>query len=207
MSFTGVTAVLRAAGLAADHHHPSRAVFERLDGSVGRVERPARMIEEAPLRLDAPAGRAGLRWDRLKDPLGVLRGFAEHVRADEDPHLVLAGPDVAAVADDPEGAEVLAEVEEAWHELPRARTPPRAPRAAADGRRRRERGDRQRAAAPRRRRGAEEPRRGLRADGRRGDVEGPAGRRLARRRDPGPDRGRHHRLLVDAHDLAGSARG
>ena len=54
----------------------------------------------------------------------MLAGFVEHVRADEDPHLVLAGPDVTAVADDPEGAEVLAEVEAAWHELPRdARRP------------------------------------------------------------------------------------
>ena len=33
---------------------------------------------------------------------------------------MLAGPDVTAVADDPEGAEVLAEVESAWRELPRA---------------------------------------------------------------------------------------
>ena len=33
---------------------------------------------------------------------------------------MLAGPDVAAVADDPEGAEVLAEVERRWRELPRA---------------------------------------------------------------------------------------
>jgi trehalose synthase len=48
------------------------------------------------------------RWDRLKDPLGVLTGFAEHVRSDEAAHLVLAGPDVEAVADDPEGAAVLA---------------------------------------------------------------------------------------------------
>ena len=30
-----VTAVLRAAGLAADHHHHSRAIFERLDGTRG----------------------------------------------------------------------------------------------------------------------------------------------------------------------------
>jgi trehalose synthase len=59
------------------------------------------------------------RWDRLKDPVGVLTGFAEHVRSEEAAHLVLAGPDVAAVADDPEGAEVLAETEAAWHELPR----------------------------------------------------------------------------------------
>src|SRR4051812_25008949 len=54
MAFTSVTAVLRAAGLAADHHNVGRAVFERLDGSVGRVERRATMIEEAALRLDTP---------------------------------------------------------------------------------------------------------------------------------------------------------
>jgi trehalose synthase len=120
MSFTAITAVLRAAGLAADHHHPSRAVFERLDGSVGKVERTARVIEEHSLRLDSPLVLQVSRWDRLKDPLGVLSGFAEHVHAGEDPHLVLAGPDVAAVADDPEGAEVLAEVESAWHGLPRS---------------------------------------------------------------------------------------
>jgi hypothetical protein len=41
MSFAAVTAVLRAAGLAADHHHPPRAIFERLDGSVGTVEHEA----------------------------------------------------------------------------------------------------------------------------------------------------------------------
>ena len=58
------------------------------------------------------------RWDRLKDPLGILSAFAEHVHADEEPHLLLAGPDVTAVADDPEGAEVFDEVEAAWHGLP-----------------------------------------------------------------------------------------
>jgi trehalose synthase len=120
MSFTAVTAVLRAAGLAAGHHHPSCAAFERLDGSVGHVERRAQMIEEHQLRLDTPLVMQVSRWDRLKDPLGVLAGFAEHVHAREEPHLVLAGPDVEAVADDPEGAEVLAEVEAVWRGLPRA---------------------------------------------------------------------------------------
>jgi len=119
MSFTGVTAVLRAAGLAADHHHLSRAVFERLDGSTGRVERRATMIEEHALRLDTPLVAQVSRWDRLKDPVGVLAAFAQHVRLAEAPHLMLAGPDVAAVADDPEGAEVLAEVESAWRGLSR----------------------------------------------------------------------------------------
>src|SRR6478735_11346292 len=78
------------------------------------------MIEENALGLDTPLVVQISRWDRLKDPLGVLAGFVEHTRADEDPHLVLAGPDVTAVADDPEGAQVLAEVESAWNDLPRA---------------------------------------------------------------------------------------
>jgi trehalose synthase len=117
LSFTGITAVLRAAGLAADHHHPARAVFERLDGSTGAVERPARLIEEEPLRLDVPLVAQVSRWDRLKDPIGVLNGFVEHVPAADEPHLMLVGPDVTAVADDPEGAEVLAETEAAWREL------------------------------------------------------------------------------------------
>jgi trehalose synthase len=119
MSFTGVTAVLRAAGLAADHHHSSRAVFERLDGTTGRVTSPAERVEEHQLRLDVPLLAQVSRWDRLKDPLGVLAAFTEYVRDDDDPHLVLAGPDVTAVADDPEGQEVFTEVKAAWSELPR----------------------------------------------------------------------------------------
>jgi trehalose synthase len=59
------------------------------------------------------------RWDPLKDPLGVLEGFTRHVPA-EDAHLVLVGPSVAGVADDPEGADVLAEVTAAWEALPAA---------------------------------------------------------------------------------------
>lgn len=119
MSFTAITAVLRAAGLAADHHHASRAVFQRLDGSIGRVERQAQRVEEELVRLDAPLVAQVSRWDRLKDPLGVMMAFAEHIQLEgEDPHLVLAGPDVTAVTDDPEGAEIFAEVERAWSELP-----------------------------------------------------------------------------------------
>jgi trehalose synthase len=120
MSFTGVASVLRACGLAADHHHTPRAIFERRDGSVGTVRHRATLIEEEELLLDVPLLAQVSRWDRLKDPLGVLRAFVEHVPDDDDPHLVLAGPDVTAVADDPEGAEVLAEVEAAWRELPRS---------------------------------------------------------------------------------------
>jgi trehalose synthase len=46
------------------------------------------------------------RFDRIKDPLGVLSAFLL-ARRQEDAHLVLAG---GGADDDPEGAEVLAEV-------------------------------------------------------------------------------------------------
>ncbi|HME03327.1 MAG TPA: glycosyltransferase [Solirubrobacteraceae bacterium] len=114
MAFTSVIAVLRAAGLAAGRHHHPRAVFERLDGTVGRVEAEARVVEEGQLWLDVPLLAQVSRWDRLKDPLGVLGAFAEHVHGEDEPHLLLAGPDVTAVADDPEGEAVFAEVEAAW---------------------------------------------------------------------------------------------
>jgi trehalose synthase len=118
MAFTAVTAVLRAAGLAADHYHQPRAIFERLDGSVGTVEHEAQVVEEHRLRLDVPLLAQVSRWDRLKDPEAILAAFAEYIHADDEPHLLLAGPDVTAVADDPEGAEVFAEIEAAWHGLP-----------------------------------------------------------------------------------------
>jgi trehalose synthase len=49
------------------------------------------------------------RWDRLKDPLGVIAGFVEYVAPETDAHLIVAGPAVDAVHDDPEGASVLQE--------------------------------------------------------------------------------------------------
>jgi trehalose synthase len=118
ISFTATTAVLRSCGLAADGCHHPRAIFERLDGSIGRVERSAQLVQEQELRLDDPLLVQVSRWDNLKDPTGVLTAFVEHVRDDDEPHLVLAGPDVTAVTDDPEGAQVFADVEAAWRELP-----------------------------------------------------------------------------------------
>ena len=118
MSFTTVTAVLRAAGLASNHHHPARASFERLDGSIGTVAHSAVVVEEHSLRLDVPLLAQVSRWDRLKDPRGVLEAFAEYVHAEDEPHLLLAGPDVTAVTDDPEGAEVFNELETIWRGLP-----------------------------------------------------------------------------------------
>jgi trehalose synthase len=92
-------------------------VFSRMDGSPGRIEHGADVVQEAPLPAGAPLIAQVSRWDRLKDPLGLMRCFAEHLHH-PDAHLLLAGPAVAAVSDDPEGAVVLEEVTSAWRELP-----------------------------------------------------------------------------------------
>jgi trehalose synthase len=60
------------------------------------------------------------RWDRLKDMSGVMRGFAEHVVPGGAGYLMLVGPMMSGVADDPEGALVLAECLAQWRDLPPA---------------------------------------------------------------------------------------
>ena len=60
------------------------------------------------------------RWDRLKDPVGVLDSFANSVLDRVDARLILAGPPVHAVADDPEAEAVYRDVERRWQLLPSA---------------------------------------------------------------------------------------
>ena len=110
-------AIMATAGvLSADAD--AYPVFTRSDGTPGRVERRAEMLEEEPLTADVPVVMQVSRWDQLKDPLGVLGAFAGHVAGRGGSHLLLVGPSTAAVADDPEGAQVLDDVRTAWHELP-----------------------------------------------------------------------------------------
>jgi trehalose synthase len=82
------------------------------------------------IRRAGPAPRLGrdrivlhlARWDRLKDPGGVLDCFVTHVLSDLDAHLLLAGPTLGAVADDPEAAAVYRQIEQQWSRLaPQAR--------------------------------------------------------------------------------------
>ena len=58
------------------------------------------------------------RWDYLKDMLGVLHGFVEHVAGQTDARLALVGPAIDGVADDPEAERVLNECLAAWAALP-----------------------------------------------------------------------------------------
>jgi len=93
--------------------------FTRYDGSPGRVDRLCEVLSTGPPpTADVPLVTQVSRWDRLKDPAGVMLGFAEHALDGTDAHLMLAGPNVTAVSDDPEGGEVLDEVVEQWRKLP-----------------------------------------------------------------------------------------
>lgn len=113
--------VLRHVGLLAGADRPPPAPFVRRDGSLGRVDRHADILQTGPPPpSDVPLVVQASRWDRLKDMRGVMLGFAEHVDAGTDAHLVLAGPAVTGVADDPESGEVLAECALAWRDLPHA---------------------------------------------------------------------------------------
>jgi trehalose synthase len=96
---------------------PMDAQFQRFDGSMARVSRGAELVQDGPVPGGAPMVSQVSRWDRLKDPVGVLNAFAEYNRQ-KDAHLLLAGPSVAGVSDDPEGAEVLEEVTARRQELP-----------------------------------------------------------------------------------------
>jgi trehalose synthase len=115
LSDATVDAILAHAGIVADPAKGDPPEFTRMDGAKGTIEHEAELLEEAPLELGDRYVLQVSRWDRLKDPLGVIRGFAEHV---DSAHLVYAGPAVDDVADDPEGAEVLEEARELWRSLP-----------------------------------------------------------------------------------------
>jgi trehalose synthase len=114
-----VNAILHATRLL-DGATDGSPTFRRWTGEEGRVETPTVLYDGGP----PPPSTARLvvqvsRWDRLKDPLGVMGGFVDHVVPTTDEvHLILAGPAVAAVSDDPEGKEVLDECLAAWKELP-----------------------------------------------------------------------------------------
>jgi trehalose synthase len=112
-----VTAILSSVGLLSG---PDRdATYERPDGTTRRIERGVDIVRTGPPPApDSPLVVQISRWDHLKDMVGVMRGFADFVAGDHDTHLVLAGPNVTSVADDPEGAEVLQDCYETWRRLP-----------------------------------------------------------------------------------------
>ncbi len=117
-----VRCILADVGLVEGPPPPGAAcTFRREDDTPGRVERRADVVRHgrAP-SWETPLVVQVSRWDLLKDPIGVMLGFATLLESGNahGAELVLAGPDVLAVADDPEGAEVYDRVVAAWRTLP-----------------------------------------------------------------------------------------
>jgi trehalose synthase len=102
-------AILAAAGVLRADGHPGPTTFERDDGTAISFVHTAQVDEDSPVPRDVPLVVQVSRWDRLKDPVGVLHGFADDPDLGEA-HLLLAGPAPSSVADDPEAPAVLEEV-------------------------------------------------------------------------------------------------
>lgn len=102
---------------SGDPNTPLR--FVRRDGGVGEVRRHrGLLVEGGPVPAEARLVVQVSRWDRLKDMTGVQQGFVGAMASlPDDVHLVLAGPEVTGVSDDPEGAAVLAECRDGWRRL------------------------------------------------------------------------------------------
>jgi trehalose synthase len=118
-----VRAILVHTGLVEGPPGDGQPLFRQADGTPGRVDRQADIVRlgRAPT-WETPLVVQVSRWDPLKDPIGVMHGFAELISRDglDEPELLLAGPNVTAVADDPEAAAVFDEVVDAWQALPHA---------------------------------------------------------------------------------------
>ena len=115
-----VRAILAKVGVLDGAAPQVPAGFVRRNGETGTVTMQAGITGEGrPGPEDAVLLQVS-RWDRLKDMAGVMRGFADHVVPGGGGYLVLAGPAVSEVADDPEGAAVYGECLLQWHDLPPA---------------------------------------------------------------------------------------
>jgi trehalose synthase len=121
ISQRNVRSILGYTGLLAGDGRVPAVPFTRRDGSPGRINRRVDVLQTGPPPpLEAPLVAQVSRWDRMKDMTGVMRGFVEHVDHGLGAHLLLCGPAVTGVADDPEAAEVLEECNEVWRALPHA---------------------------------------------------------------------------------------
>lgn len=124
LSEENVRAILVHVGLVEGPVGSGQRVFRRDDGTPARVDRGADVVRlgRTPT-FDVPLVVQVSRWDRLKDPIGVMEGFAKVLEpaSAHPPALLLVGPTVTAVADDPEGGEVFGEVLAAWRSLPHHR--------------------------------------------------------------------------------------
>jgi len=115
-----VRAVLQHSGLVTGPSDIRPVEFATVDGTLRRVQRRAQIIgADAPMDWESPMVLQVSRWDSLKDPIGVMDAFARtpFEGAAADAHLLLVGPDITGVADDPEAGAVVTATLTHWQML------------------------------------------------------------------------------------------
>jgi trehalose synthase len=122
MSEPAVRSILVNTGIIEGPPGEVPPIFQREDGSPGRVDRQADVVRHgrAPT-WETPLVVQVSRWDPLKDPVGVIEGYLEYLRVasnGSNAQLVLAGPSVHAVTDDLEQAATYDQVLDKWRDLP-----------------------------------------------------------------------------------------
>jgi trehalose synthase len=113
-----VRAIMGRIGVLDGVEPDGRASYLRSDGSPGVVTRSAEITGDVRPGPDDRLVVQVSRWDRLKDMAGVMKGFADYVAPAENGYLMLVGPAVAGVTDDPEGAASFGDCLLRWRELP-----------------------------------------------------------------------------------------
>jgi trehalose synthase len=115
-----VRGILSHIGVLDGRAQGGEVSFTRNDGSPGVVTRTAQITGLSRPGPADPVVVQVSRWDHLKDMAGVMHGFAKYIAPAENAYLLLVGPAVAGVADDPDGAAVFAECLLQWRDLPAA---------------------------------------------------------------------------------------
>ncbi|MCW2817284.1 MAG: glycosyl transferase family 1 [Marmoricola sp.] len=114
-----VRSSLSRAGLVEGEVDLDALGFSRREGGAGVVRRHAGLLVDGPpVPEHARLVLQVSRWDRLKDMSGVMSSLSASLP--QDAHLLLVGPDVTGVSDDPEGAAVLSGCRTQWAGLPAA---------------------------------------------------------------------------------------
>jgi trehalose synthase len=113
--------ILAHTGLIAGARSERPVEFTSQDGVLRHVDRTANVVSlDGPPSWEAPLVLQVSRWDPLKDPIGVIDAFVRvppEGRAAEA-RLMLVGPEVTGVADDPEAGAVLEATIDHWRALP-----------------------------------------------------------------------------------------
>jgi len=116
-----VCEILGATGLVGAPRACTTVSYTHSDGTLGEVRHAAEIVRlGGPPTLEAPLILQVSRWDLLKDPKGVMEGFVELVQEGgaANAELMLMGPGIGAVADDPDGERIFGDMLLTWRKLP-----------------------------------------------------------------------------------------